>query len=274
MTNKISLLFLGDIVGECGLEYVEKSLPELIEKYSADMVVVNGENIEDGKGLNAEHAERLYKAGAQIITTGNHIWDNWNSKPLLYKDDRVLRPMNYPQGNPGMSYKIYDLPNGKTVAVLQLQGRTFMPSIDCPFRAADKVIKRLAQKTPIILVDFHAEATAEKITLGRYLDGKVSAVIGTHTHVQTNDARIFPKGTAYISDAGMCGAFDSVLGMDTEVSLKRMTLGTAHKYAGATEDLKINGVYAEIDAETGQSLKIEAICTPGFVRSISDMMHA
>ena len=274
MANKVSLLFLGDIVGEGALGYVEEKLPELIEKYSATMVVANGENIDGGKGLNATQAERLYKAGVQIITTGNHVWDNWDSKPLLYKDNRVLRPLNYPQGNPGMSYKIFELADGVTkVAVLQLQGRIFMPPIDCPFKAAESVLKRISQKTNIILVDFHAETTAEKITMGWYLDGKVSALLGTHTHIQTADAQLLPQGTAYITDVGMCGPYDSVIGMEKDVSIKRMTLGTAHKYQLAEKDLRISAIHVEIDADSGQAMKIEPISYPGFARSFSDMME-
>ncbi len=274
MANKVSLLFLGDIVGEGTLGFIEENLPKLIEKYSATMVVANGENIDNGKGLNAEQAERLYKAGVQIITTGNHIWDNWDSKPLLFKDDRVLRPMNYPQGNPGMSYKIYELPETEIkVAVLQLQGRVFMSPIESPFKTADNVIKRINQKTNIIMIDFHAETTAEKQTLGWYLDGKVSAICGTHTHVQTADAQLLPQGTAYITDVGMCGPYDSVIGMDKEVSIKRMTLGTAHKYKMAEKDLRICGVHVDIDADTGQAMKIESFAYPTFVRSLGDMLN-
>lgn len=273
MDNKISLLFLGDIVGEHGLNFVLEHLPQLVEKYSANMIVVNGENIDNGKGLTLDQSKKLFAAGVQVITTGNHIWDNWASKPVLYKDNRVLRPMNYPQGNIGMSYKIYNLPGTKIdVAVLQLQGRIFMPLIDCPFRAADNVLKRITQKTNIIMVDFHAETTAEKMTLGWYLDGKISALLGTHTHVQTADAQLLPKGTAFITDVGMCGAHDSVIGMDKSVSVNRMTLGTAHKYEPAMNDLKISGVNVIIDGDTGQAMSIKPFSEPNFVRSFSDLI--
>jgi metallophosphoesterase (TIGR00282 family) len=272
LNSKISLIFLGDIVAQPGFNIVKERLPELIERYQANMVVVNGENCDNGKGIIKEQADELFELGVDIITTGNHIWNNWNSRPLLYAEPRVLRPMNYPTGNPGLSYNIFTLKTGQTVAVLQLQGRSFMQSIDCPFKAADNVLKRLHQKTDNIILDFHAETTAEKQSLAWYLDGKVSAFIGTHTHVQTADAQILPKGTAYITDAGMTGSYDSVIGMDKDVSIKRFTLGTAQKYQPATGEAKICGVYVEIDSYTGQAMKIETICEPKFYRSMTDAL--
>lgn len=270
MANKLSLLFIGDIVGNAGLKITEERLPELIKRFSADVVIVNGENADGGKGIVADQADMLFKLGVDVITSGNHIWDNWGSKPLLYNEERLIRPANYPQGNPGMSYRIFETKDGVTVAVMQLQGRIFMPIIDCPFKSAEKTLPKLQKRTDVIIVDVHAEATAEKQAMGWYLDGKVSAVIGTHTHVQTSDANILPKGTAYITDAGMTGSFDSVLGMSKDVAYKRMLLGTAQKYEQAEEDPKISGVCIEIDSLTGQALKITAFCEPVFITDITN----
>lgn len=269
MASKINILFIGDIVGDPGMKIVRKELPELISKYNSQYVIVNGENIVNGKGLSETEAEMLYKLGAHTITTGNHIWENWKSRPLLASDNRVLRPLNYPQGNPGNGFGIYECGDLK-IGVIQVQGRTFLQSIDCPFKAMDFALKHVEKQTSIIIVDFHAEATAEKVAMGWYLDGKVSAVIGTHTHIQTADASILPLGTAYITDVGMTGPYDSVLGMRKDIALKRMLLQTAHKYEMASDDVKISGIHLEIDAETGQALKIEPFVHPKFVRSVQD----
>jgi 2',3'-cyclic-nucleotide 2'-phosphodiesterase len=271
LSEKIKLLFIGDIVGKQALSFLCENIEQLISKYSANLVVVNGENTDDGKGINEEQSEELFKHGVNVITTGNHIWDNWKSRPLLVKNDKILRPMNYPPGNPGRSFKVLTM-IGTDVAILQLQGRTYMQTIDCPFRAADNALKILADKSKIIIVDFHAEATAEKIAMGWHLDGRVSAVIGTHTHIQTADASILPEGTAYISDVGMTGPYNSVVGMRKDIALKRLLLQTAHKYEMADGDIKIAGVVAEIDSETGQAMKIESFMFPKFVNSVYEQI--
>lgn len=268
MLKKINLIFIGDVVGKPGTEAVKKHLPALVQKYNANFIVLNGENVDDGKGITEEQANEFFELGVHVITTGNHIWDNWKSRPLLAKNDNVLRPLNYPPGNPGRGFKIYDLDDDTKIAVLQLQGRTFMQSIDCPFRSADSALKYISEKTKIVIVDFHADATAEKISMGWHLDGRVSAMIGTHTHIQTSDAQILPGGTAYITDSGMTGPYDSVVGMRKDIALKRFLLQTAHKYEMATGDEKICGVFVEIDAEMGQALKIEPFILPKFVQSV------
>jgi hypothetical protein len=219
MLRKINLLFIGDIVGEPALTFLKENLDKLKTKYKSNFIVVNGENIKDGKGITETESEFLFGLGVRVITTGNHVWDNWKARPLLSKDSRVIRPLNYPPNNPGFGYTIVDLEGEETVAVLQIQGRSLMAPIDCPFRTVDHFLKQIREKTKNIIVDFHAETTSEKIAMAWHLDGKVSAIIGTHTHIQTADAQILPNGTAYITDVGMTGPYNSVIGMSKEVSL-------------------------------------------------------
>lgn len=267
MSSVIKLLFIGDIVGDNGLEFVVNSIPELKAKFQSNFIVANGENIWQGKGLNEDEAKKLFDAGVSVITTGNHIWDNWKSRPLLATNDRVIRPTNYPWGNPGKGYSL--VKNDETeIAVIQIQGRTFMQSIDCPFRAMDNILKQIGDNIKVIIVDFHAEATAEKVSMAWYLDGRVSAVLGTHTHIQTADAQIFPRGMAYISDVGMSGSYNSVLGMDKEIAIKRFTLQTAHKFELAEGDMKVCGASVIIDTLTGQALKIEPFVFPNFISKV------
>jgi hypothetical protein len=218
--------------------------------------VVNGENVWDGKGINEQEAAVLFHAGAHVITTGNHIWENWKSRPLLASNPKVLRPFNYPRENPGRGYVTFTVGEGISVTVLQLQGRVFMQPIDCPFRAADYILPKIAETSSIILVDFHADATAEKVAMGWHLNGRVSAMFGTHTHIQTNDARVLSGGTAYITDVGMSGPYDSVVGMAKDVALKRMMLQTAHKYETAKGDYRVCGAMVRIDADTGKAVEI------------------
>ena len=257
MSQLLNILFIGDIVGSVGLQACIARLPYLKEKYSSDCIVINGENICNGKGLTEVEAQQLFDAGAHVITTGNHIWENWKARPLLISNRFVLRPFNYPRENPGHGYAVATLADGRKVGVLQLQGRVYMQPIDCPFAAADRAIARLKAETKVILVDMHAEATAEKITLGWYLEGQVSVVAGTHTHVQTADARVLPGGTAYITDVGMTGPYDSVIGMQKEIALRRFLLQTAHKYEVATGDVRVCGIHVSVDYETGKAVAIE-----------------
>lgn len=263
----IRILFIGDIFGDPGLFAISNFFPFFIEKYQPDFVIGNAENAAQGKGLTEEIAKQLFSAGFDVLTTGNHIWDNWKSRPLLATNQKVLRPLNYPSGNPGLGYNIYKINDGLPIAVINLQGRTFMQAINCPFRSADNAIASLQEKVKIIVVDFHAEATAEKITLGRYLDGRVSAVIGTHTHIQTSDERILPNGTAYISDVGMTGPYDSVLGMKYEIALKRFILQTPHKFLTATDDIHLAGVFLEVNPNDGKATSIEKIFYPEFQKN-------
>lgn len=268
MAKEISLLFIGDVVGEKSLDVLCEKMIPLQEKYDANLTVVNGENIWQGKGLNENDANKLMDLGVSVITTGNHVWDNWKSRPLLVKNKRVIRPFNYPTGNPGFGFAIVDVDETTNAAILQLQGRTFMQTIDCPFRGADNALKLINEKTNNVIVDFHAEATGEKWSMAWHLDGRVSAILGTHTHIQTADEQILPKGTAYISDVGMTGPYDSVIGLRKDIALKRFTLQTAHKYEMAEDDIRISGVNVKIDADTGQAMEIKKFMDPPFVTRV------
>ena len=267
MPDSINILFIGDVVGTNGLALVTKMLKSLIEKYEADFTIVNGENIADGKSLTKKHAAELYEAGTQIITTGNHVWDRWDVKGLLSEDRRILRPANYPRENAGSGIAIGTTKHGVKVGVLNLQGRTYMQTIDCPFKTSNWAMEKILAETPIVIVDFHGEATAEKQAMGRYLDGKASAVLGTHTHVQTSDAQIFPHGTAYITDVGMSGPYDSVVGMRVDIAIKRFLYQTPFKYEVAQDEVRIAGVALKVDVQTGQALEIEPFMFPEFPRN-------
>lgn len=269
MASKLlNILFIGDIVGEPGLSLLETILPGLINKYDADFVIANGENSHEGKGINRVIIQKLYDLGVHVITGGNHSFAKWKVFSYMKTDGNILRPLNYPKGNPGYGYGVYSVPETEfKIGVLNLQGRTFMQPIDDPFSTADWAIERIKEETNMVFVDFHAEATAEKMALAWHLDGKVSVFVGTHTHIPTNDARIFPHGTGYITDAGMTGAFDSVLGMDKETSMKRFMLGTPHRYKLANGNNHICAVHAKVDTETGQCMYIDSIIYPALKNS-------
>ena len=263
----IRVLFIGDIVGTASLAMVAKMLPSLAAKYRSDFIIVNGENIAEGKSLTKKHAQELFNAGAQIITTGNHVWDRWDVRALLAEDRRILRPANYPRENAGSGYAIGETKDGIKVGVIDLQGRTYMQTIDCPFRVSNWALDKVSEHAQVIIVDMHAEATAEKQTMARYLDGKVSAVLGTHTHVQTADAQILPNGTAFISDVGMSGPYESVIGMRIDVAVKRFLNQTPYKYEIAKDGIRIAGVSLTIDIRTGAAIDIESFMFPGFERT-------
>lgn len=217
----VKLLFIGDIIGKTGRQAISRGLHRLIDRYMIDLVIANGENAAGGFGLTQEVASELFKLGIDGITSGNHIWDKKDALDYIAREGRLVRPANYPEGTPGSGSAVFTTAGGVKVAVLNLEGRVFMNNLECPFRTADREVAELRKKTQIILVDFHAEATSEKASLGWYLDGRVSAVVGTHTHVQTADERILPSGTAYITDAGMTGAFDSVIGIRKEEAIAK-----------------------------------------------------
>ncbi len=263
----INILFIGDIVGKPGMDIVQMYLPGLQKKYKADITIVNGENASDGKGCTDKEAKQLFELGVDTITGGNHTWDKPQSQEFLKKEPRSIRPMNYPKGTHGNGY--YIIPNHKgKVAVLNLQGRAYMAAIDCPFRTSDWVISKLKNETNIIVVDFHAEATAEKLALANYLDGKVSAIIGTHTHIQTADERILANGTGYITDVGMTGPYDSVIGMKTDAAINRFLYQTPQKYQTATDNVHLCGLFFKIDMQSGKTVEIERIFLPEFDKLI------
>jgi hypothetical protein len=248
---------IGDVVGRPGRLCIRDMLPRIIKNYDIDFTVANGENLAGGVGLNEKTANELFGYGVDVLTTGNHVWDKKESIPYLSREERILRPANYPAGVPGAGFAFFAC-KGVTIAVLNISGRVFMPALDCPFRVAEKEVSRLRQVTPVILVDFHAEATSEKIALGRFLDGQVSAVFGTHTHVQTADEQIFSGGTAYITDVGMTGPYDSVLGVELEPVLKKFTTQMPVRFEVAGGDIcQFNGVIAEIEVETGRARTIQ-----------------
>ena len=261
-TGQLSILFVADIVGQPGIEITTKMLPMLRDKHRIDLCIVNGENCSNGKGLTQKISRQLFALGVDVITSGNHIWYNKDIFDALKEDHRILRPHNYPENNYGSGATVVETRDGVKVAVLNLQGRTFMYSIDCPFRRGMTEVKRLQKEARIIVVDFHAEATAEKIAMGWYLDGKVSAVLGTHTHVPTADERILPEGTAYITDVGMTGPFDSVLGLKKEVAINRFIHQTPQRYKVAESDLRLCGVIVEVEKETGRATSIQRISVP------------
>ena len=237
-----------------------KVIPRIIEEHKVDLCIANGENAAGGFGLTDNIAQRIFRFGVDVITSGNHIWDRQEAYQLLEKEaTRILRPANYPPMVPGRGYTVVEARSGNRVGVINLQGRIFMPPIDCPFRTADDIIDRLRLKTKVIIIDFHAEATSEKIALGWYLDGKVSAVVGTHTHVMTADEQILPKGTAFITDVGMTGPHESIIGVKVEQSLQRIIKQVPQRFTPSESGLKFSAVLIEVNHKTGGALSIERI---------------
>ncbi len=255
----LNILFAGDIVGEDGLQLALDLIPRIKHDFKIDFCIVNGENIHQGKGITATSAKKLRQIGVDAITTGNHVWQKESEKILTDQKLRILRPANYPEENAGLGYGIWQSGQGTSVAVVNLQGRSFMSPIDCPFRKADEILSHVRKEAMVIVVDFHGEATAEKQALGWYLDGKVSAVLGTHTHVQTADERILPQGTAFITDAGMTGPFDSVIGMKTDTAIKRFLTQTPHYYQIAKNNVRFNGIVVKVDQNTGKANQIQRL---------------
>ncbi len=263
----INILFIGDIIGKPGLNLVETWLPSIVQKYKPDLVIANGENVSDGKGCTEKEGKVLFELGVHVITGGNHTWDKYQSQDYLKAEPRALRPLNYPKGTYGNGYHIAETKKGK-VAVLNMQGRTFMATIDCPFKCADWIVPKLQNETKVIFLDFHAEATAEKMAMAQHLDGRISVLVGTHTHVQTSDERIFPKGMAYITDVGMTGPYDSVIGMKTIAALNRFIFQTPQRYETAVNEVHLCGMFFKVDSETGKTVELERIIFPEFVKKV------
>jgi len=253
------VFFIGDIVGKPGRRAVRELLPGIVSDYDIDCVIANCENAAAGFGVTREIVEELFKSNIDVLTSGNHIWDKKEINEFIGDFKNLLRPANYPAHIPGVGSVLVSTRKGNVLGVLNLEGRIFMQPLDCPFRAAEIELGHLKERTKIIVVDFHAEATSEKKSMGWFLDGRVSAVIGTHTHVQTADESILPEGTAYITDAGMTGAFDSVIGIKKEDILTRFLTLVPNKFNVAKGDVRLQGVLLEIDEETGKCKKIERL---------------
>jgi metallophosphoesterase (TIGR00282 family) len=255
MPDRRRFLFVGDVIGQPGRRALKKFLPRIRDKHAPDFVVANAENAAGGIGITEEVGAELL-AEVDVLTSGNHIWDKKEALPYLDREPRLLRPANYPPRNPGKGAYIIESKKGWLAAVLNLQGRVFMEPLDCPFRVADEEVERLRAVTPLIVVDFHAEATSEKQALGWHLDGKVSAVIGTHTHVPTADERILPRGTAYITDVGMAGGYPSVIGIRPEQAVARFLTARPQRFEPEKHGLVFSSVLIEVDAKTGRALSI------------------
>lgn len=259
----LRILFLGDIIGEPGRKAVIETLPRLKRDLGADFVVVNGENAAAGRGITGRITIDLLRAGIAVVTTGDHVWDQKEVISYIQTEPRLLRPINYPPGTPGRGSIVLETAKGK-VGVINVQGRTFMqPSLENPFRIVEEEVRRMREETRVIFVDVHAETTSEKIALGRFLDGKVSAVAGTHTHVQTADEQIFPGGTAFICDAGMCGPNESVLGREIQPIIQRFVSCMPINFPVAKGQVGIHGVVVDVDPATGEARTIRRIAELG-----------
>lgn len=254
----MKILFIGDVVGSPGRNALKEYLPKLKSKYRPDVTIVNSENAAAGKGLTKKIYQEIHETGADIMTMGNHTWDKKDIFDFIDDVPNLIRPANFPDSNPGKGYVIKKVGN-KKIAVINAQGRVFMPPSDCPFKKLDEIVKIVKEETPFIFVDFHAEATSEKQAIGWYLDGEVSAVVGTHTHTQTADERILPNGTAYISDVGMTGPYDGILGMDRDVIIQRFLTNLPARFEVTTGREQCNGVVIQLDNQTGKATKIERI---------------
>ena len=253
------VLFLGDIVGRPGRRAVKELLPSLYEKYDPHLVIANGENAAGGSGITRKTADEIFLSGVDILTMGNHVWDQKEVYDFIDVEDRIVRPANYPPDTPGRGYMITYSRDNKKVGVINLSGRVYMPALDCPFRVLDEILPIINKQTKVIIVDFHAEATSEKMALAWYGDGRVSVVIGTHTHIQTADERILPGGTGYITDAGMTGPHNSILGVKIEPVIEKFLTQRPVRFEVASGPIQLNAVYLEIDHEKGITTAIERI---------------
>jgi metallophosphoesterase (TIGR00282 family) len=260
----VKILFVGDVFGAPGRHIVREHLPHVIETHQVDLLVINGENSAGGFGITPSLAEELFDLGAHVITTGNHIWDKREIFEYMtvpadshVRGRRVLRPANYAVGTPGFGVYQGELPTGQTYAVINLQGRVFMSSCDDPFRKADELLSKITAK--VILLDLHAEASSEKVALGWYLDGRVTALLGTHTHIPTADERVLPNGTAYQTDVGMSGPYDSVIGVETELVLQRFLTGMPGKFEAAKGNAKMCAALITCDGATGRASHIQRL---------------
>ncbi len=261
MPSLTRILFIGDIFGQPGRRIVKEVLPGLVEEYSPDLILGNGENAAAGFGITPPLVEELLALGIAVLTSGNHIWDKKEIIPYLgqHADGRLLRPANYPGRSPGHGLYLGKTRAGLSYAVLNLQGRVFMPSIDCPFRTADTLLAQIPAEVKIRIVDMHAEATSEKVAMGWYLDGRTTAVVGTHTHIPTADETVLPQGTAYITDLGMTGPYDSVIGIEKHSVIEKFLNQIPARFEVAKGDARLSAVLIESDSENGRAVSIQRI---------------
>lgn len=252
----MKILFIGDIVGSPGREAIKKLVGPLKQELQIDFVIANAENASGGSGITSKVATELFASGVDVLTSGDHIWKRPEIFELINQEERILRPINFPAGAPGRGAAVFKAKGGLKVGVVNVNGRVFMDALECPFRTTLKACEELTAETKIIIVDIHAEATSEKVALGWYLDGKVSAVLGTHTHIQTADEKILPKGSAYLTDAGMTGPYDSVIGRRVEDVLTRFLSSIPVKFEVAQENIQLHGALVEIDEKTGKAISI------------------
>ncbi|TYP54321.1 TIGR00282 family metallophosphoesterase [Thermosediminibacter litoriperuensis] len=255
----MNIMLIGDIVGRPGRSIIRETLPDLKKSYNVDFVIANAENAAGGNGITKKIAEELFTYGIDFLTMGNHVWDNKEVFDFIEEELRMVRPANYPPGTPGRGSRVVDLDGALKIGILNISGRVFMSNLDCPFRTADRELEKLKKVTNIIVVDFHAEATSEKQAIGWYLDGRVSLVAGTHTHVQTADERILPGGTAYITDVGMTGAYDGILGIEREPVIRKFLTQMPSKFEVAKGVSQLNAIVVEIDKTSGLARKIQRI---------------
>jgi len=259
-SSTVKIIFISDVIGKPGRLALRGLLPDLVYEYGPDLVVANAENAAGGFGITAEIYDELKDLDIDIITSGNHIWDRKNLVPCLEKNSDILRPGNYPQCVAGRGSTVFTCPSGVKIGIVNLSGRVFMNNtIDCPFKVGRELVEELRKETKIILMDFHAETTSEKAAMGWHFDGLVSAVIGTHTHVQTSNERILPKGTAFLTDAGMTGPMDSIIGMRKELVMERFLTSMPVRLEVAKGDVELQGAYLAIDTEDGHALEIKRI---------------
>lgn len=255
----MKIILIGDIVGRPGREVLRATLPRLKEQHGAEFVVANVENAAAGAGVTQSVGEEILAAGVDVMTSGNHIYDKREVIPYIEQENRLLRPANYAPDTPGRGLWIGATTSGTPVAVMNVQGRVFMPMTDCPFRTADRLLEGIGSRARVIIVDHHAEATSEKLAMARYLDGRASLVVGTHTHVQTADEQVLPGGTGYITDLGMTGPHDGVIGVQSELVIARFVRGMPNRFETARGDAKLHGIVAEIDEQTGKAASVERV---------------
>jgi len=258
--DTVNILFFGDVYARAGRNAIHQMMPLLRERYQPDVIIANGENIAGGFGITENLAQKLHRYGVDVITLGNHTWNKRDDLGnALDKFEYLVRPANYPPGNQGHGSTIFTTEDGVKIGILNLMGRVYLPMTDCPFRVGEEHVMRLRRETPIIVVDFHGEATSEKVAMGYFLDGKVSAVIGTHTHIQTADEKILPGGTAYITDCGMTGPHDSVIGVKKELALEHLIKSIQVRFEPAEKGVRIQGVFIKVHTDTGKAISIERV---------------